>query len=185
MLIASLNFHSVRKISFSDVWPHALAVIVFLVVTITFFSPIFFENKSLDQHDIQMFLGSSKALKDYRDATGEEGLWANAMFSGMPAYLVNIEWSVAAIGWLKRVGGFFLPHPVSSIFWGFVSYYILLLSFRVRPYLAIAGALAFGLSSFIIIGLGAGHNGRIGAIAYMPLVMAGTRLDVAPFSRPK
>ena len=70
----------------------------------------------------------------------------------------------------------FLPHPVANIFLGFVSYYILLLSFKVRPYLAIAGALAFGLSSFIIIGLGAGHNGRIGATAFMPLVMAGIHL---------
>ena len=165
-----------KKISFSDVAPHLLAALVFLVVTIMFFSPIFFEKKALGQHDIQQFLGSSKALRDYRDATGEEGLWADAMFSGMPAYLINLDWSDGAVSWLKRVGGLFLPHPVVSIFWAFVSYYILLLAFRVRPYLAIAGALAFGLSSFIIIGLAAGHNGRIGAIAFMPLVMAGIHL---------
>ena len=82
-----------KKISFQDVWPHLLAVLVFLVVTIGFFSPVFFDNKSLDQHDITQFLGSSKTLRDYRDATGEEGLWAEAMFSGMPAYLVNLDWS--------------------------------------------------------------------------------------------
>jgi len=166
----------VKKISFSDVWPHLLAVLIFFIVTITFFSPIFFENKSLKQDDITQFLGSSKALRDYREATGEEGLWANSMFSGMPAYLVHLQWSAEAISWLKRAGGLFLPHPVSSIFFSFLCYYILLLSFRVRPYLAIAGALAFGLSSFIIIGLGAGHNGRIGATAFMPLVLAGIHL---------
>src|SRR5690606_11762434 len=38
------------------------------------------------------------------------------------------------------------------------------------------GAIAFGLSSYLIIGLAAGHNGRIGAIAFMPLVMAGIHL---------
>src|SRR6185295_17603438 len=32
------------------------------------------------------------------------------------------------------------------------------------------------LSSYMIIGLGAGHNARIGAIAIMPLVMAGIHL---------
>lgn len=165
-----------RKISIQDVWPHLLAVLIFLTVTISFFSPIFFENKSLDQHDITEFLGSSKALRDYRDSTGEEGLWANSMFGGMPAYLINLEWSTQGMSWIKRVGSLFLPHPISSVFFGFISYYILLLSFRVRPYLAIAGALAFGLSSFIIFGLGAGHNGRIGAIAFMPLVMAGIHL---------
>jgi hypothetical protein len=69
-----------------------------------------------------------------------------------------------------------LPHPISSIFLAFVCYYILLLSFRIRPFLAIAGAIAFGLSSYMIAGLAAGHNGRIGAIAFMPLVMAGIHL---------
>jgi Bacterial membrane protein YfhO len=166
----------VKKISFSDVAPHLLAVLIFLIVTVMFFSPIFFDKKALNQHDIQMFLGSSKALRDYREATGEEGLWANAMFSGMPAYLINMDWSDGAVSQIKRVGGLFLPHPVLNIFWAFISYYILLLAFRVRPYLAIGGALAFGLSSFVIIGLGAGHNGRIGAIAFMPLVMAGIHL---------
>jgi hypothetical protein len=166
----------VKKISFQDVWPHVLAVLIFLVVTIGFFSPVFFDNKSLDQHDIQQFIGSSKALKDYREATGEEGLWADAMFSGMPAYLVSLDWSDGGVSWMKKIMALFLPHPVANIFLGFLSYYILLLAFRIRPYLAIAGALAFGLSSFIIIGLGAGHNGRIGATAFMPLVMAGIHL---------
>jgi hypothetical protein len=52
----------------------------------------------------------------------------------------------------------------------------MLLAFGVRPYLAIGGALAFGLTSHLIIGLGVGHNSRIGAIAFMPLVMAGVHL---------
>ncbi len=165
-----------KKISFQDVWPHALAILVFLVVTVAFFNPVFFDNKVLDQHDITQSMGSARALRDYRDATGEEGLWANAMFAGMPAYLVNMDWSDGPVSWLKRASALFLPHPIENIFFGFLSYYILLLAFRVRPYLAIPGALAFGLSSFIIIGLGAGHSGRIGATAFMPLVMAGIHL---------
>ncbi len=165
------------KINFSkDVLPHVLAVLLFLLVTVIFFSPIFFENKTLSQHDIQQHLGASKALRDYREATGEEGLWASTMFSGMPAYLVNLQWSDGVVVGMKKVLSLFLPHPVSNIFLAFVCYYILLLAFRVRPYLAMAGALAFGLSSFMIIGLMAGHNARIGAIAFMPLVMAGIHL---------
>ena len=165
-----------KKIKFNDVLPHALAVLVFLVVTLTFFSPLFFENKELGQQDIQQHIGSSKALRDYRDATGEEGLWAESMFSGMPAYLVNLQWSDGVVVAMKKVLSLFLPHPVRNIFAAFICYYILLLTFRVRPYLAIAGALAFGLSSYMIIGLSVGHNARIGAIAFMPLVMAGIHL---------
>ncbi|HZI23435.1 MAG TPA: YfhO family protein, partial [Chryseolinea sp.] len=69
-----------------------------------------------------------------------------------------------------------IPHPVCNIYLAFVCYYIMLLAFGVRPYLAIAGALAFGLSSYMIVGIGVGHNSRIGAIAFMPLVMAGVHL---------
>ncbi len=166
-----------KQIRFSEhVLPHLIAVIVFLVVTVLFFNPVFFDNKSIAQYDIQQWSGSSKALRDYRDATGEEGLWAGAMFSGMPAYLVNMDWSDGIVLGLKKVLSLFLPHPVSVIFLALLCYYILLLTFKVRPWFAITGALAFGLSSFMIIGLGAGHNARVGAIAFMPLIMAGIHL---------
>ena len=173
----NLKTDPMKKIDFyKDVLPHAVAVLVFLVVTVLFFNPVFFDNKTLDQHDIQQFQGSSKSIADYRAATGEEALWAPSMFSGMPAYLVSLRWSDGPVVWVKRILSLFLPHPIANIFLAFLCYYILLLSFGVRPYLAIAGGLAFGLSSYVIIGLGAGHSARIGAIAFMPLVMAGIHL---------
>lgn len=166
-----------KNLNFSQhIWPHLLAVVVFLLVTVFFFSPVFFENKTLNQHDIVQSIGAAKALRDYRQQTGEEGLWAPNMFSGMPAYLVNVEWSNQAVRYIKAVSGLGLPHPVNNIFLAFLAYYIMLLCFRVRPWLAIAGALAFGLSSYMIIGLAAGHNARIGAIAFMPLVVGGIHL---------
>ncbi len=162
-----------QKIKWSVVQPHVIAVLVFLLVTVFFFSPVFFDNKSISQPDIQQFQGASKSLSDYREATGEEGLWATNMFSGMPAYLVSLKWSDGPVVWTKKIMSLFLPHPINNILAAFICYYILLLAFRVRPYLAIAGALAFGLSSYVIIGLSAGHNSRIGAIAFMPFVIAG------------
>jgi hypothetical protein len=115
-------------------------------------------------------------MRDYRDKTGEEPLWTPSMFSGMPGYLVNVKWSNQAVDILKGILSFKIPHPVCNIYLAFVCYYIMLLAFGVRPYLAIAGALAFGLTSHLIVGLSAGHNSRIGAIAFMPLVMAGVHL---------
>ncbi|MEX1241958.1 MAG: YfhO family protein [Cyclobacteriaceae bacterium] len=166
-----------KKITFTaDVLPHMVAIAIFFIVTVFFFHPLFFENKTLQQHDIQQFIGSSKAIEDYRNETGEDPLWTNSMFSGMPAYLVSVQWGNKAIAYLKTIAALFLPHPIANIFTAFVCYYVLLLCFRIRPYLAMAGAIAFGLSSFMIIGLAAGHNGRIGAIAFMPLIMAGIHL---------
>src|SRR5688572_24223570 len=110
-----------KQIRFSEhVLPHLIAVIVFLVVTVLFFNPVFFDNKSISQGDIQQWSGSSKELRDYRDATGEEGLWAGAMFSGMPAYLVNLNWSDGVVLGLKKVLSLFLPHPVNVVFLSFL-----------------------------------------------------------------
>ena len=176
MLFCAFNLIRVIQNLLKQSLPHAVAVVVFLLVTVFFFNPVFFKHKELNQHDINEYLGTSKSLRDHRDATGEEGLWASHVFSGMPAYLISVDWSDEPIAWMKRVGSLFLPHPVANIFWAFLSFYVLLIVFGVRPMLAIPGALAFGLSSFMIIGLGAGHNGRIGAIAFMPLVLAGVHL---------
>jgi hypothetical protein len=90
--------------------------------------------------------------------------------------MINLDWSDEAVTWVKRTLSLFLPHPVRNTFLAFVCYYIMLLSFRVRPYLAITGALAFGMSSFMIVGIAAGHNARIGAMAFMPLAIAGFHL---------
>src|SRR5690349_23772341 len=137
-----------KKINFSEhVFPHLIAVIAFLVVTVFFFGPVFFENKSLVQGDVQQSIAVSKALRDFRAQTGEEGLWAPNLYSGMPGYMVTVEWGYTAVSILKRVLAVNLPHPVANIFLAFICYYIMLLSFKVRPYLAIAGSLAFGLSS--------------------------------------
>ncbi|HEY0653356.1 MAG TPA: YfhO family protein [Chryseosolibacter sp.] len=156
--------------------PHIIAILAFVIVTTVFFKPAFFDNKTLEQHDIQQFMGSAKPIVDYRAKYGEEPLWTNSMFSGMPAYLVSVEWGNKVIGLTKSILAVFLPHPYANIYLAFFCYYIMLLAFRVRPYLAIAGALAFGLSSYMMIGIMAGHNARVGAIAFLPLVMAGIHL---------
>ena len=162
----------------NDILPHLVAIVVFVIITIGYFSPVFFKNQSISQYDIQQWQGGAKELIDYREQTGEEGLWTNSMFSGMPAYLVDVNWSDDIIVGLHRIYTVGLPHPMRMIFAALLSFYILALSFKIRPYIAIAGAIVFGLSSFMIIGIAAGHNARIGAIAYMPLVIAGIHLTL-------
>lgn len=163
-----------KNINFSHhVLPHIIAVIAFLIITAFFFKPVVLDNQVIQQPDIDQWRGGAQELIEFREKTGEEGLWTNSMFSGMPAYFVSTIWSDKPVTIMKNIMSFWLPHPVNNIFIAFISYYIMLLVFGVRPYLAIGGAIAFGLSSFNIIGLAAGHNARIGAIAFMPLVMAG------------
>lgn len=166
-----------KNINFrKDVLPHLVAVAVFLAVVIIFYRPAFFEGKSLSQHDILMAKGPAKALEDYREEAGKEGLWAPNIFSGMPAYLVNVNWSGDMFRYVYRASYLNLPSPARLTFPAMLSFYILLIAFGVRPYFAIGGAIAYGLSSFSIISIVAGHNLKVLAVAYAPLVIAGVHL---------
>ncbi len=166
-----------NHISFTKhVLPHIIAVLTFVLLIVIFFSPVFFENKEISQGDILQWQGGAQELEQYRAETGEEGLWTNSMFGGMPGYLVSVHFSGEVIATLHKIYVLGIPHPVNSIFTALLSFYILLLAFGVRPYLAIGGAIAFAFTSFTMVSLEAGHNAKIVAIAYMPLVLAGVHL---------
>ncbi len=160
----------------NNVLPHLLAVIIFALVTAIFYSPLVFSGKSLNQHDIQQGLGASQEIIDHRDQTGDEALWTNSMFGGMPAYLINMRWSGDLMLHLQRAISLWLPSPASVTLVSCLTFYLLLLVFGVRPCLAIAGGLAYSLGSFNIVSIEAGHMWKMWAMAYMPLVLAAVHL---------
>lgn len=162
---------------FKKVIPHIIAVVIFLVLNILIYRPIIFEGKVMDQNDINQGRGAASEIVDYRNKTGEEALWTNSMFGGMPTYLISLNWSGSMLtDNLQKLSTLYLPRPVGENFLAMLTFYIMLLAFGVRPYLAIGGAIAFGLSTFFIVSIQAGHMWKIRAIAYMPLVLAGIRL---------
>ena len=156
--------------------PHLLAVLLFLGLTIGFFYPVFFGDKSLRQSDIQQYRGSVEEIRNYKQKTGEEALWNPNLFSGMPTYVSGIRWENAILNELHRLFTLYLPHPVWVLFSSLLWSYVLLSCFGVRPVAAIAAAFVFSLSSYLLIGLGAGHNARVAAMAYIPMILSGVRL---------
>lgn len=156
--------------------PHLLAVALFFLLTVVLYHPYFFQGHELYQHDILQAFGANEQLKQYRAETGEEPLWLYTMFSGMPAYLNGVQYSGDLLQYAYAAIRIGLPHPVGITFVCFVSFYVLLLAFKVRPWVAAAGAILFGLNGFNIISISAGHNAKIAAVALMPLVLAGVRL---------
>ena len=114
----------------------------------------------------------AKEVNDFRKATSEEPYWAESAFSGMPTYPIGTYFPNDYITSLDRFIRF-LPRPADYLFLYFLSFYILLLAFKVDWKIAIVGSLAFGFSTYLIIIFGAGHNSKAHAIAYMPLVLAG------------
>ena len=121
------------------IYKHCISLVVFLSLTIYFFNPVIFENKELKQHDIEQWKNGANEIIDYRKNTNKEALWTNSMFSGMPAYLIDVKWKNDIIIFLHKLLGLWLPHPVSLIFISFISFYFMLICFGVRPEISIFG----------------------------------------------
>ena len=156
-----------------DVLPHIIAVAVFLLLTAVYFAPVLFEDKGLSQHDILQFKGGAKEIQDYREKTGEEALWTNSMFSGMPSYLINTRYPGDWSGVIHTILTFDMPALAGNIFITLLCAYILFVAMGMSSWLSIIGAIAFAFTSYNIIILEAGHNTKSLTIAYIPMVLAG------------
>ncbi len=152
--------------------PYLVALLVFLSITVVYLSPLF-EGQRLKQHDIAMFKGMSKEIVDFRAKTGEEPLWTNSMFGGMPAWQISVEYKDNLFLYVDRIIRLGLPPSAGYVFLYFLGFFILLLVLKVDPWLSIVGAIAFALSSYFFIILGAGHTSKAHAIGYMAPVLAG------------
>ena len=161
------------KLKMNKSIPYITAIIIFLILSFAYF-PDFLEGKKLSQHDKQTFQGSSKEIVDYNKKTGEHTLWTNSMFGGMPAYLISNHTPYNIAKYIHRyINGHSKLRPVNFIFIALLGFFIALLLFGVDPWLSIAGALAFGFSSYYLIIIEAGHLTKVSTIAYMPPIIAG------------
>jgi len=151
--------------------PHLMVLLLFVAISFVYFSPVL-EGKRLDMPDIKNWKGMSKEVVDFREATGEEALWTNSMFSGMPAYQISTQYKANLIQYIDKALMLGLPRPANMLFLYLLGFYILLLSLKVDYRLAVVGAIAFAFSSYFFIIIQAGHMTKAHAIAYVPMVVA-------------
>ena len=152
-------------------YPHALSILGFVLVSVLYFYPVL-QGKQIFQSDIVQYTGMAKEQNDFRGTDHVEPYWTNSAFGGMPTYQLGAKYPHDYIGAIDDALRF-LPRPADYLFLYFLGFYGLMLVLKVDPLKAFFGALAFGLSTYLIIILGVGHNAKAHAIAYMPLVIAG------------
>ena len=148
-----------------------MAILGFVLVSLIYFYPVL-QGKQIFQSDIVQYTGMAKEQNDFRNTENAEPYWTNSAFGGMPTYQLGAKYPHDYIGALDDTLRF-LPRPADYLFLYFLGFYGLMLVLKVDPLKAFFGALAFGLSTYLIIILGVGHNAKAHAIAYMPLVIAG------------
>jgi len=160
-----------KNLDFKKASPYLTAIVVFFLVSLAYF-PDVLDGERIAQHDNLTYAGMSEEIKDYREETGKEPLWTNSMFGGMPAFLISTKYKGNILSRLRQVLQLG-PRPVSFVFLYMVGFYILLIVFRVNPWLAIAGSIAFAFSSYNFSIIAAGHNSKAIAIGYMAPTLAG------------
>lgn len=114
----------------------------------------------------------------YTQETGDYTWWIGNMFSGMPDYQVGggqYE-SAKLLAPFERI----LHRGHWNTAWIFIIYFfcffVLLKSFDIDKWLSIVGSIAISLSSYFIVIIAAGHNGKTSTIALISVVMAGLYL---------
>ena len=156
---------------FKKITPHVLILLLFVIISFTYFSPVI-KGERLNAHDIKTWKGMSKEVQDFRDTTGDEALWTNSMFSGMPAYQISTKYKGNLIQYVHKALSLGIPRPANILFLYLLGFYILLLSLKIDYRLSAVGAIAFAFSSYLFIIIQAGHMTKAYALAYMPMVIA-------------
>jgi hypothetical protein len=158
-------------------WPHLLALLLFAIVSCAFYAKQY-DGYSLRQHDIIQYRGMSKELNDASILNTQEQEafgWTGSMFGGMPTDQIQKESSGFSFTkemtrWVYRV---FNSFSSASLWLSMLAAYLLAIALGAHPLIAITCGLAYGLSTVGIMYIGAGHNTKVRAIAFMPGVMAG------------
>lgn len=152
--------------------PYIVPPILFFCVSALCFAPQF-EGKVLPQHDIEQYKGMSRDLRENYSATGDDAQWTGAMFGGMPAYLISIRYPSLLV---KNTVGQIVKAvntPAGFIFFAMTAMWIMMLIFGISPWVGIVPSLAYGLSTYFFLIIGAGHVTKMWALVYAPLMMGG------------
>jgi hypothetical protein len=156
-------------------WPHLLAIAFFLLACAAYFAPQL-SGKVPEQGDIVQYMGMSQEVREYYEQTGERSLWTNAMFGGMPTYQINTVSEGNNLKLLERVSSLGIKPPIGRFFLAMLSFYIMMVVLGANQWLAVIGALAFGLTTNNLILFEAGHETKLKSISYLPLAAAGLLL---------
>lgn len=165
-----------KNFNWKNIVPHVAAVLTFLLLTLVYFSPVL-EGKDIKQDDAIGSMGWGKDARDYHDESGEYSYWSNAMFSGMPCNYTfspqpdNVFKPIGEVVTLNIFGASY--RHIGCIFLTFIGCYILLLALGCRPWLSIAGSIAYTLGSYNFIIIDAGHMNKSLVIATMAPLIGG------------
>ncbi|UHG89157.1 YfhO family protein [Spirosoma oryzicola] len=160
---------------FQRLRPHLIAVLGLLVLAVIYFSPVL-SGKTLSMPDVQQASASAREIREIAKETGIKPLWTDALFSGMPGYMIDFHYPYILVYKAVMAVVNILPNTASILFVVMLGAYILLVVLGCNPWLSVLGAAAYGLGTFGIVSLEAGHVSKLFAMGYGAGMLAGVVL---------
>ncbi len=154
---------------------HVICLSFLLIAPALLHAPSILGGQVLTTNDIIQWRAGAESLMQHKAETGEHAQWSTNMFGGMPAYVISN---------LERFPSFdTIILPIFKFVFPLIEYWILLLGayffllkMGYRPLVSVIGSLIIGLTTYIPIIVGAGHNTKFLAYAFIPWVFAGYKM---------
>ena len=152
-----------------------ISILAFAAISWIYFYPNDVNGDVLQQNDVLQGAANGQEAKLYNEShDGQPTWWTNALFGGMPTFQIAPSYgSNSIINKIGRVLTLGFPEPVSWIFLLMLGFFILMLSFDMKWYLAVLGAIGYAFSSYFFIIIDAGHIWKLLVLCYIPPTIAG------------
>ena len=171
---STLDKKLIGSLSLADVIHFAIAVVVFAAISWIYFYPNDVNGDVLRQNDTMQGIANSQETTAMEAQTGEKSWWTNSLFGGMPTFQISPTYQgTTMLRPAQALYRLYFPQTVSWIFLLLMGFFLLMLSFKVKWYYAILGAIGYAFSSYFFILMGAGHIWKLMVLAYIPPTLAG------------
>ena len=166
-----------QKVDFFEKLPssrqHAIALLILFLIPFFLFTATTIGGKRFLAGDSIQWRAMAQSGIEYSEKNdGAPALWTNDMFGGMPTYTIS---SIKSVPHLDTL----LQNTLSTLFpayWFWVLFlglYILLVCLRLSPLQAVMGCILFGITTYVPVFIGAGHNSKLIAFAFVPWMLLG------------
>lgn len=149
--------------------------LLFVALSVFFFSPAIFEGRELFQGDVAGTMGTGSDVQ----GTGEKHYWTNSLFGGMPMYQISPSYpSTDPLQALQECLTLRKPFNLLGkyawlLFALMGGFYLFMRSLRVDRWLSALGAVFWAFSSYFVILIAAGHIWKLMALCFIPPTIAG------------
>lgn len=160
------------QFDFKKILPHIYIILGFIVISFLFSYPQL-DGLQLFQSDYVQWKAMAKEGMDWHEKTGENVMWSNSMFGGMPTFTYYVPESNNLIYPIQTTIMNIMGKPAGFLVLAMLGFYILALILGFNRWLGLAGAVAYAFSTYNITLIEAGHETKMWGLAYIPVLIGG------------